>query len=1423
MRGSFLTMKTTLVAIMLLLGGSPAGAQFAGGDSFSGPAKDPAKWGDDVASGSGTLTQTGGVLRYTSLGASDDDYMAWPWLESAPFDSSWSVQVDVHVPYIALADGHTAAGMGLLVRNPADATDSFDVALENFRNPGESQKYHFLCGADVDDDGPEIFVDTSSRTAAVRISWNAATGTLTGEYDADGPVNGYSWTAIHSFRPGVEGWGMSSGDSFQILVGGYSETTAVAAARNLHADNFVITEQAASNLAGGDNFDDNLRNETRWGEDETEGGGQFNEVNSRLEFTSGDAMGGSALRPWAFNTGSAVEAWEVVLDVSLGTLNSPMDGDGVGIGLQVGHGAFNAALWLETGNVGGSQARRFRWQDEAPMGASGNFVTTTQTGSIRISYDPAAQALRFHHDENGPTGGHVWTELGSLDLGASGANWGLDGDSRFDIAVVGEALGVVVASGDAFAENFEAGSVQPSGLTGIPSGQDDFSGASKNTLIWGKDMKRGSGQLTQTDGVLRFTSAGTAEDDVMAWPWLVAAPFGSSWTVQADVHVPWIPLANGHTAAGMGVLVLNSADPLDTFAATLENFRNPGEPQRFHFLGNSDVDDDGTEVYSPAPSSNGAVRVAWDAASGTLSAAFDPDGPLNGYSWTVIKTFRPGTDGWGMKSSGKFNVFLAGYSEWTQVTAAHDVHADNFRVFGILGTPLPPLVKALPAEVTSHEAATLHGSVDAKGFPRDVFFDYGTTTAFGSTVVAVPDEISGTGAKPVSVLLSGLAPHTKYHYRVRAASVQGGAGSAALSFTTANRLPATEDDSFKALPESTVVLDVLDNDDDPDGDILTITSVKPLTPGLKFKNNGSHVVLTTPASFTQPVTFFYNIKDGFGGVTEVTATVEPTTLMLDLNGKDDLVSEGGSYDVEVSSDGLWSVQVPSWIRAEPSTGAGDGTVTLTVLPNTSLKSRTAVVKIGGRQHTVEQAGVLKPSISDPAMIDPAIVSGYYQLLIPVVNLPVTFSVKNLPPGLTINGSTGLISGKPLKGGRTYTVQISAKNAAGAADDVLEFDIPVAELEPGIAGVFHGLVSPHPLINNNLGSRLELTVAGTGAVTGKIITGTSTQTFTTSLNSDVNSPDNPACVVPLSAKNRPAQTLNLAFSGSGNSAAGEVVQGGEQATATVWRNPWTKDVKASDFKGLHTFSLLQPDADPVLPQGHGYGSFTVAEANGGLNVGGRLADGSTFTTGTFVSEAGDVLVYQSLYSGGGSLAGSLRVATGAEPADNVVSGNLEWFKPGQGVTSKDTVYHDGIGPVTLNVDGGGYGPLEAGDIILGSGTGPDNALLEFRAGGLDDEAMEFDVAVSIANPSLTGTTNTATVSKNPAANPQLVKITKFDVKTGAVAGEFTLQTAPPRKTTWQAQLTRSSGIMEARGFFLMPTSSLTNAPRLSGRVVLKEGP
>jgi ABC-type multidrug transport system ATPase subunit len=92
----------------------PAEAQFTGSDDFSGETRNAAKWGPDIASGSGQLTQAGGVVRYTSTGLTDDDFMAWPWIVgTGPLDQNWSIQVDVHVPVIPMPEGYAAAGIGI--------------------------------------------------------------------------------------------------------------------------------------------------------------------------------------------------------------------------------------------------------------------------------------------------------------------------------------------------------------------------------------------------------------------------------------------------------------------------------------------------------------------------------------------------------------------------------------------------------------------------------------------------------------------------------------------------------------------------------------------------------------------------------------------------------------------------------------------------------------------------------------------------------------------------------------------------------------------------------------------------------------------------------------------------------------------------------------------------------------------------------------------------------------------------------------------------------------------------------------------------------------------------------------------------------------------------------------------------------------
>jgi predicted lipoprotein with Yx(FWY)xxD motif len=71
-------------------------------------------------------------------------------------------------------------------------------------------------------------------------------------------------------------------------------------------------------------------------------------------------------------------------------------------------------------------------------------------------------------------------------------------------------------------------------------------------------------------------------------------------------------------------------------------------------------------------------------------------------------------------------------------------------------------------------------------------FEYGTSTAYGSSV-PVPDADAGAGlATPVSQQISGLAPNTTYHYRlVSNNSVEGTGTSADRTFSTAETSTTT--------------------------------------------------------------------------------------------------------------------------------------------------------------------------------------------------------------------------------------------------------------------------------------------------------------------------------------------------------------------------------------------------------------------------------------------------------------------------------------------------------------------------------------------------------------------------------------------------------------------------------------------------------
>lgn len=94
---------------------------------------------------------------------------------------------------------------------------------------------------------------------------------------------------------------------------------------------------------------------------------------------------------------------------------------------------------------------------------------------------------------------------------------------------------------------------------------------------------------------------------------------------------------------------------------------------------------------------------------------------------------------------------------------------------------------------------------------------------------------------------------------------------------TANTVPVATADAFTTEQDSSdVVLAVLGNDSDADGDTLSITSVSGFNAGGSARISGTNILYTTPPAFTGTERFDYAISDGQGGTASATVTMTVT-------------------------------------------------------------------------------------------------------------------------------------------------------------------------------------------------------------------------------------------------------------------------------------------------------------------------------------------------------------------------------------------------------------------------------------------------------------------------------------------------------------------------------------------------------------------
>jgi hypothetical protein len=192
----------------------------------------------------------------------------------------------------------------------------------------------------------------------------------------------------------------------------------------------------------------------------------------------------------------------------------------------------------------------------------------------------------------------------------------------------------------------------------------------------------------------------------------------------------------------------------------------------------------------PVATTNPATFVA--SFSATLNALLNPHGLSTSFHFDYGTTPSYGLTTAPQNRSG--NTFQAVGANVTGLTANTLYH---FRVvasngagttmgsdatFTTLTATGPPVVITNGATNVTTSSGTLNGSLDPHGLTTTVFFQYGTTTSYGS---ATPMQTqTGNTYRNITANINGLTPHTTYHFRMTATNAGGTRMGSDRTFTT---------------------------------------------------------------------------------------------------------------------------------------------------------------------------------------------------------------------------------------------------------------------------------------------------------------------------------------------------------------------------------------------------------------------------------------------------------------------------------------------------------------------------------------------------------------------------------------------------------------------------------------------------------------